>query len=155
MHLIAHSLGNRALTEALKDLRRTLPPNAPPVFSQVVLAAPDIDVDVFVRLADAIAGVADRITLYASSRDEALKKSKAIRGGLSRAGDSNFIVIVPGIDTIDATAVDTSLSGHSYIGDNRSILTDVYFLFALRAAPPRFGLKPMSADRGRYWLFRP
>jgi hypothetical protein len=49
---------------------------------------------------------------------------------------------VPGIDTIDVSAVDTDLIGHVYYGDNRSVLTDISELFR-SARPPeeRFGLR--------------
>ena len=95
VHLIAHSMGNRALTSALRELSLELK-NDCPRFHEVVLTAPDIDADVFRRdLAPAIVGIADRVTLYASSNDEALAASKAIHG-YCRAGESGeHMVIVP------------------------------------------------------------
>ena len=50
---------------------------------------------------------ADRVTLYASSSDEALALSKQVHG-YPRAGESgDQLVVVPGIDTIDVSAVNT------------------------------------------------
>jgi hypothetical protein len=47
--------------------------------------------------------------LYASSEDLALVASKSVHGA-QRAGDSGpGLVLVPGIETIDATGIDTSL----------------------------------------------
>ena len=78
--------------------------------------------------------------LYASSKDRALGVSKRIHG-YPRAGDSgDGLVVLPSVDTIDATDVDTSLVGHSYYGDNRSILTDLFTLLKHGNAPPRFGM---------------
>jgi hypothetical protein len=61
-----------------------------------------------------------------------------------------------GIDTIDATAVDTSLVGHAYYGDNRSILSDMFALVHDGLPPERrFGLRPRQHLAGRYWVFHP
>ncbi len=84
IHLIAHSMGNRALTNALQRM----PKNATPLLREVILAAPDIDADLFKQMAADMQGKAARITLYASSKDDALKASKAAHGEL-RAGDSD------------------------------------------------------------------
>jgi len=56
IHLVAHSMGNRALTSALRDLS-FLPEDRRPRFNEVVLTAPDIDAEVF-RKDIAGAGVA-------------------------------------------------------------------------------------------------
>ena len=89
-------------------------------FNQVVLAAPDIDADVFrERIAPAIINQARQVTLYASSNDLALTASRTFNSGDLRAGDtSRGLVVTPGIETIDVSGVDTSLLGHSYYGDN-------------------------------------
>ncbi|MFH1268329.1 MAG: alpha/beta hydrolase, partial [Planctomycetota bacterium] len=112
VHVIAHSMGNRALTSALEMLSRERRSELP-LFREVVLAAPDIDAEVFRRdIVPAIVPTADRVTLYASSNDEALKLSKTIHG-YRRAGDSGSqLLVVPGVDTIDVSTVDTSLLGH-------------------------------------------
>ena len=156
IHLIAHSMGNRGLTSALQDIAQTQPQPDMPMFRQVVLAAPDIDAGVFKALAREIKQAAQRITLYASSNDEALVASKKFHG-YPRAGDSgDKIVIVPGIDTIDVSVVDTSLVGHSYYGDNRSMLSDLFNLLRSGSPPDqRFGLTPKEVDGSRYWVFRP
>jgi esterase/lipase superfamily enzyme len=71
VHLLAHSMGNRALSRALEKIVQagTL---STPAFRQVVLAAPDMDSEVFVQLARVIPGAGHRTTLYASSRGRAL-----------------------------------------------------------------------------------
>ncbi|MHC4108667.1 MAG: alpha/beta hydrolase [Planctomycetota bacterium] len=85
IHLIAHSMGCRALTRALVLIADDLKANDPPIFCDVILAAPDIDRDVFsdVILPDLLAsGVAEHYTLYASSSDAVIRTS----GGLSEGG---------------------------------------------------------------------
>ena len=45
----------------------------------------------------------------------------------TRAGESGeHVVVVPGVDTIDVSGIDLTLLGHSYYGDNESMLRDLY-----------------------------
>ncbi len=153
VHLIAHSMGNRALTRALAAIASRHP--VPPMFKEVFLAAPDIDVGVFRQLAATFPTAATHVTLYASSKDKAILASERIHD-YDRVGDSTHICVVPNIDTIDATAVDTSLIGHSYYGDNRSILSDMFQVMRTGAPPgQRFGMHVMTAQQVTYWAFVP
>jgi esterase/lipase superfamily enzyme len=154
VHIIAHSMGNRILANALKEIALAPHPGASPQLQEVILTAPDIDAGVFRQIAGEIQKSAKRVTLYASSNDKALEASKKIHGG-PRAGDSgDGIVIVPGVDTIDASAVDTTFIGHFYYGDNRSVLSDIFHLLG-DGAPPgkRFGLRQKSLLNAVYWAF--
>jgi esterase/lipase superfamily enzyme len=155
VHLVAHSMGNRALASALKDLSRE--PRARRLkFGEVVLTAPDIDADLFQRdIAPAIVRIAERVTLYASSNDEALKASQEVHG-YPRAGDTdNELVIVPGVDTIDVSAVDTSLLGHSYYGSNGTVLSDLFDLLHENRPPDeRQWLRTQYLGSMKYWVFQ-
>lgn len=150
IHLIAHSMGNRALTKALE----VMPKSPSPLFREVVLAAPDIDAGVFKQMAAAIKGKAERITLYASSKDKALLASKKVHGE-PRAGDSERMVIVDGVDSIDASLADTDFLGHGYVFKN-SILLDIDTLFRQRTPPQqRDKLKPQQTGSLLYWMLAP
>jgi esterase/lipase superfamily enzyme len=154
VNLIAHSMGNRALTAALRELQMQLREEAE-LFNQIILAAPDIDAGIFRRdLAPALAESAQRVTLYASSNDQALVASKKVHG-YARAGDSGEgIVVLPGIETIDVSTLDTSLLGHSYYGSSDPILLDIRQMIqdALPAAQRPF-LLPRSYGSLTYWVF--
>jgi esterase/lipase superfamily enzyme len=161
VHLIAHSMGSRVLTAALGELVK---PAAAPGgragarFEQLALVAPDIDAEVFRRdIAPRLMPAASRITLYASSHDRALLLARKIRAGYARAGDlSHGPVLVAGIDTVDVSAVDTSLVGHSYFGDSTSVLADLFYLLRDGLAPDRRArLQPIEVATGRYWRFAP
>ena len=156
IYLIAHSLGNRALTGALKDLYGE---NAQfrGRFREVILAAPDIDADVFKRdIAPQIVTVNPTVTLYASSQDEALKVSKRFHG-YARAGDSyEGLVLEPGIETIDSTDVKSSFLGHSYFAESNSIIADIFTLINSRKrADQRPGLRAIKAQGSMYWKIEP
>jgi pimeloyl-ACP methyl ester carboxylesterase len=155
IHLVAHSMGARALTSALGQMAQA-PPGAALRVNELVLLAPDIDADIFLHLVPEIQKTVERITLYASSRDKALSWSKTMHG-YPRAGDTNPVkVVVAGVDTIDASSVDTGFTGHSYYADSRSILFDLFNLLR-HGRPPdeRFGLLPKEQNGLRYWEFRP
>jgi esterase/lipase superfamily enzyme len=122
---------------------------------EVVLAAPDIDTDVFVhQIAPDLVAIGAPVTLYASSTDRALSLSRLIHGG-PRAGDSgDSLVVLKGIETIDATNVDAALTGHSYVGDRRSILSDLYYIIQCGVrAGKRFGLSRKTRNGSGYWAF--
>jgi esterase/lipase superfamily enzyme len=152
VHVIAHSMGNRALARILDGL--SLPVG--PLFKQVVLAAPDIDSGEFLQLAEAIQCKARRITLYASSNDKAIKWSKKFHK-YPRAGESGpDIVVVPGLDTIDVSKVDTSFLGHSYFAEKRTVISDLFYLIRDGKSPDeRHSLEPRTCPRGQYWAFKP
>jgi esterase/lipase superfamily enzyme len=156
VNLIAHSMGNRALTAALKELHLELRDQSR-LFNQVILAAPDIDADEFRHsIAPALAGTANRITLYASSRDEALAASQLVHRG-PRAGDAGRgLVVVPGIDTIDVSPIDSSPWGHTYYGSSDPVLRDLGMLITGSTPPEqRTWLAPAELEGQPYWIFQP
>lgn len=157
IHVVAHSMGNVVLTRALEAIHRST--DAGTVRSrlrEVVLAAPDVDADILRQLTGALRATTGHVTLYASANDQALRLSRELRGGMSRAGDADPVFVAPGIDTIDASTVDTDFIGHSYYGDNRSILADIFHLVRTHASPAeRFGLLAVTGPSGRYWVFVP
>jgi esterase/lipase superfamily enzyme len=158
VYVIAHSMGNRVLTRGFKALldqdasKRT-------AFRQIVLAAPDIDADVFRReIGPAILGKGPRVTLYASSNDKALVASRKVHGGYKRLGESgDGIVVMRDLDTVDASNVSTEFLGHSYFGDSTTVMSDLIYVIQ-KSLPPqervRFALEPVRATIGQYWRFR-
>lgn len=149
-------MGNRALTHAIASLLTDMP-TLRNRLKEVILTAPDIDADVFKRdIAPALTATGRSVTLYASSEDLALVASKKVHG-YPRAGDSGQgLVVVAGIETIDATGTDTSLLGHSYFAETRSVLSDMFYLIRNgQRADQRFGLRGIDTQAGRYWEFKP
>ena len=130
IHLIAHSMGNRALTRAFANLSETQNQQIKEKFKAVILTAPDIDADVFKnQIAPKMLESEVHITLYASSNDKALLASKELHGN-PRAGDSGGqLVILDGIETIDASDANTGFLGHSYFAESRDIITDIFQIF--------------------------
>lgn len=151
IHLIAHSMGTRVLTDALSELVQ-LPDANRPRYNQIILAAPDIDAAVFKQqIAPRIVKTAERISIYASSNDWALAASKAVHN-YPRLGESGESIAVfpeyPKIEVVDTTAIDEGLLGHSYYGDSPLILRDIQLVLAGTPAIRR-GLE----SRSHYFRF--
>ncbi len=152
--LIAHSMGARVLTGALKELLLEQP-EIRAKLKEIILAAPDIDADTFKRdIAPRILSPEGTATLYASSGDYALTASKHF-AGYQRAGDTaGGVTVVEGLDTIDASGIRADFIGHSYYGSSASVLGDLRNLILSRKrAEERSGLTPVQSDGGRYWSF--
>jgi esterase/lipase superfamily enzyme len=152
INIIAHSMGNRAVTQALMRLSCE---GSGPVFDQVLLTAPDIDTDIFMRdLAPVLPTLAKRVTLYSSSKDRALQASKKVHG-YARAGDSgDGLVVIEGIDTVDASGIDTDLLGHGYYAESEPILKDFFALLRSGVLPGERDLLPKLKNLVTYWLLR-
>ena len=64
------------------------------------------------------------------------------------------IVSMDGIDSIDVSAVETSLLGHSYYGDNTSVISDIRRLLQTGWSPDRrCGIQAVTNAMLRYWTF--
>ena len=149
IHLVAHSMGNYVLTEALKTIDDRRPPGVRqvPLFDQVALAAPDINAREFVeRTGERILPFSRRFTVYASSQDKALRLSKAVNGfeplgflnEYTRVGAKKRL-----FDLVDVSQLTTSWfdSGHIYYGDMPEMISDFSFLFrGIRAGSLQRGL---------------
>lgn len=152
IHLIAHSMGTRVLTGALRTLAAQAVTSPVPEFHQVILAAPDIDAAIFERdIAEKIHGAAQRITIYASANDKALALSKKLHG-YPRLGDAGpRIRVFPALrkyEVVDASEVETGLLGHAYVGDSVTVLDDLRGVLSGIEAGRR-GLLPRRG--GAFW----
>ena len=140
INIIAHSMGNLPLLHVLREIK-LLAANKPDVrINQIIMAAPDVDRDVFINLARTISGIGSGMTLYASSSDKAMLASRTFGGGVPRAGDvpPGGPVVVAGIDTIDVTAVSTELLAinHSGYARSKALLNDIELLIRTGERPP-------------------
>jgi esterase/lipase superfamily enzyme len=154
IHLIAHSMGNRALLKALLRMNSE-PGRIPAPFHDFILAAPDVDRSEFVREVEQLTQPNRHITLYVSSSDQMLLVSQRLFHHEIRAGEAGpGIIVLPSIDTIDVTRTSIDLLGHSYYGNNRPVLRDLAHIFSNQGAP-RPGLERALAGTLPYWLLLP
>jgi esterase/lipase superfamily enzyme len=83
--VLAHSMGTFLAMEALRQsaIRQG---RAPPKIRNVVLAAPDIDIDVFRAQYEAMGPDRPHFTIFVSTDDRALSMSRLISGDVGRLG---------------------------------------------------------------------
>lgn len=127
--VIAHSMGTRVLSHGLARLADRNPEAANKI-TTVILAAPDIDEQVFINdLAPRFRALnGPEFTLYASAKDSALSLSKKANG-FPRIGDTtDGIPEIEGIEVIDATTTTSNFFEHTYFAESTSILSDIYLM---------------------------
>jgi esterase/lipase superfamily enzyme len=152
LHIIAHSMGNRALLFALEKMLISLKGNKPEfTFSDIVFAAADVDRQVFVNSVSLTGAFSQRKTLYASGVDRALKKSGFLNR-MARAGYLPPVTIAKGTDTIEVPKFDFNLLGHGYYASARPVLHDMFDLMHhSMPAANRQGIQPQQDATGAYW----
>jgi len=156
--VIAHSMGNLPLLNVLRELGPALPEGVR--LNEVILAAPDVDRDVFANLAAGIRPYGRGITLYCSANDRAMSASRRFAGGVPRAGDvpAEGPVIIAGIDTIDVTGTSTDLLAlnHSTYAEKSALLNDIALLLQTGERPPERRvpiLQKVSTGKGAFWRY--
>ncbi len=152
VHIIAHSMGNRGLLRAINDIQKETPNVR---FGQIILAAPDVDADLFKHISKAYTKISDRTTLYVSPKDKAVWMSR-IKHNHPRAGVVYPVSVIKDIDTI-LVNFDFSLFalGHSYFAEEDRILKDIKRLLRKNSSPSsRPKMEKMSVkneNQGSYW----
>ncbi|WP_407943178.1 alpha/beta hydrolase [Methylobacterium oxalidis] len=86
INLVAHSMGTLLTLETLRMLRAEAGEAAMARIGAVVLAAPDIDIDLFTKGVERLGPDVNKITVISSTNDRALSLSSTIAGGVVRAG---------------------------------------------------------------------
>ncbi len=154
LHVIAHSMGNRLVAKALESLVQG--GEEQKLIAELVLAAPDIDAEIFrEQFAEVLPRLARRVTLYVSDQDFALDRAEDLprrpRAG-QRAGG---LLGLPGLDSIDASNLDLDFLAHSYYANNRNMLSDIYCVLAGSIAAQRPLLEEIQGPLGPAWKILP
>jgi len=159
VHIVAHSKGAQVLGVALEHLRAAnlmalnKEGKLAPKFNQIVLAAPDIRAADFEGMILPALASGHRVTNYVASNDEALKLSKKMNAG-QRAGDSGSgAVLVKGVRTIDVSAVNAGLLGHSGFAEAKRVLGDIAKQLT-GVSPAERKLISVPTKELEYWIIR-
>lgn len=153
--IVAHSLGARGAVQALtrlayREYDRSL-------IDELVLIAPDIDADTFKHDLRLLKRVVNRITIYVSDNDKALKLSSEVHGypRLGEAGDA--LTVLEGVETIDISLLSTRrLSGHVYHLSNKEVIEDLELLLHSKSpADKRPRLINIEHEGLPYWQLLP
>jgi len=156
--VIAHSMGNLPLLQVLRDLGPNLPPDVR--LNQIIMAAPDVDRNVFENIASDLQKYGRGLTLYASANDRAMQAARRVAGGIPRAGDVPLDgpIIIEGIDTIDVTqtSLDYLALNHSIYAEKSALLNDIGLLLQTGERPPDKRipiLELIESGRGKFWRY--
>ncbi len=153
IHIMAHSLGNRALIHSLFQIVRTKPDLNDCSLGEIIFMAPDYDRASFkTNVADMLESIPARKTLYVSSEDIPLMTSTRLFQ-YPRLGDSSEgIPVVEGVETVDVSDAITIMDGHGYYEADPSTIEDLYHLLREGlGAEERPRLIKVETDEGPYW----
>ncbi len=153
IYVIAHSMGSRIVTQALRS--RVDRGKSTARLKELLLAAPDINADLFRKtIAPRLRAMQDtQTTVYASSSDLALMASKAVHG-YRRVGETvGGVFVYPGLETVDASSASLSVRafGHSYLTDSAAVLADIKSLLRQRLPAKARGLAQAGTSPDFYW----
>ena len=133
INIIAHSMGNRVLTEALENYAQDYLERhnrGGDLEFRILLVAADVEREIFDEANGVFDNLDANVTIYTSDTDRALHVSNLVNRK-KRLGDTDtnrpYIRTDQNYQTIDATVVTTELFGvgHNYYSDNPTILWDM------------------------------
>jgi esterase/lipase superfamily enzyme len=111
--ILAHSMGTFLLMEGLVDAQLAGRLSTRQRVDQIVLASPDIDLDLFkTQIGILPQSVVDRISILVSKDDGALRISRRLAGGVARVGAADADELGElGVTVIDLSEIEDSGSG--------------------------------------------
>ena len=125
--ILAHSMGGWLAAEALRGVAMR-EKSIPAKVKNVVLASPDIDIDVFRRQFTEMGPKRPHFVILTSTRDKALEMSSWLSGGVNRVGGSDLRPYAPLLDELGVSVIDTSAIatndplGHNAFADSPEIV---------------------------------
>lgn len=120
--VVAHSMGNLVTLEAMTALmRQKFVAKAP--LSSIILAAPDVDFDVFKEYMKDLEPIKDKIFVMVSKDDRALNVSGIIAAGVRVGSADPEDLAALGLSVIDLSQIeDKSSTNHSKFADSPEIV---------------------------------
>jgi esterase/lipase superfamily enzyme len=148
-------MGTRVTSDAVPDAYGDLGPFARSKIKSLVLAAPDIDAEVFNKeVVPKMLATGIPLTLYASRADLALQISRQVNGK-PRIGQDPLLAAsgTKGLDVIDASSVKTDFTEHNYFGSSPALIQEFKAIFDGKRPEQRGWLQSqMAPSGGRYWV---
>jgi esterase/lipase superfamily enzyme len=126
IHLVAHSMGTMLSVEALRQIHARMGETAALKMGAIVLASPDIDIDVFASSVRRIGSLSKRITVLTAANDRALGIMNKLAGGIARVGTAEKERIEKmGLKVIDASQFGGSGVNHDLFLSNDQVREQV------------------------------
>lgn len=121
LHLVAHSMGSLVTLEALRGYRDRHGDRGLDRFGAIVLAAPDIDADVFRAGLARLGPIREKMTVITATNDRALDISRRLAGGERVGALPRAALEDAGIRVIDATEFASGLIRHDVFVANADV----------------------------------
>lgn len=124
MNVVAHSMGNLLAVEAMRQRQLLDRFNSNAKLQSIILAAPDIDVDLFKRQMAVFPKDQRRFYVLISADDKALRISRRLAGGINRVGndDAEDLAAI-GVTVIDVTNIkDPNSLDHSKFSESPEVV---------------------------------
>ena len=122
LNIVAHSMGTMLTLESLRQLHARYGETMAGRIGAIILAAPDIDMDVFASAITRIGPLAGKITVIAATNDRALALSGRIAGGMTRVGAAEKAAIEQlGVRVIDASQTGWGIINHDLFLSNEEV----------------------------------
>jgi len=151
VHVIAHSMAGLGFARAVSRITQYATDTNSLQFGQIILAAPDIDVDIFRDIARVYPKISERTTMYVSAKDKALALSAWLQDS-DRAGYTPPITVLEGIDTVEVSEIDLTMLGHSYFAEAEAVLYDMFELMDSSKTPDkRARIRQVQMGHLSYW----
>lgn len=122
IHIVAHSMGTLLTLETLRMLRASGGDRAMDRIGAVVLASPDIDIDLFTKGLERLGPDARKITVISATNDRALELSRRLAGGVVRAGAADRDKLAAlGVRVADASDFGGGVLNHDLFLSNEEV----------------------------------
>jgi esterase/lipase superfamily enzyme len=169
VHVIAHSRGSDVAITALRELNIGYQAQGKVTrqelkLENLVLAAPDLDEDVFVQrfVAEDLLGAAGRTTVYCSRHDRALEVADYVFGSRKRVGTlgprdfspnvRQKLAHMPNLQFIECQTTATGYAlNHDYIFANPGALSDLILVLRDRRGPGAANGRPLRQPVDGVW----
>ncbi len=169
INIIAHSRGTDATINALRELHMEISGSGHQTgevlkLGTVVLAAPDVDVDVVIQKFTTVrlGQVPDRFAMYICGNDKALSVASWLFDGIARLGKLQATVFTQEelealrkskrLQIIDARVSDAGLLGHDYFQSNPAVSSDLVLLMRYKLPPGAQYGRPLRIDKNGFWV---
>ena len=121
LHLVAHSMGTLVTLEALRSYRDRHGDRGLEHFGALVLASPDIDVDVFRANIGRLGSLRDKMVVITATNDRALDVSRRLAGGVRVGALPAAELAGMGVRVVDATEFASGLVRHDAFVANADV----------------------------------
>ena len=168
VNIICHSRGTDTTINALRELLMEINASGNSTrkvlkLGTVVLAAPDIDVDVVIQkfVTVRLGQVPERFTMYICSQDKALSLSGWLFGGFARLGDLKATMFTPEeldamrksktTQIVDVRVTQIGAFGHDYFHSNPAVSSDLILLMRYHFPPGAKTGRPLQITPNGFW----